>query len=74
MAGHGDTEGHQYSPRLVEKLAGKRIVQLSVSCSLLDFGGFVDTSWFSSLCVLSRLGMWLSHGMFDGLGGVVYLG
>ena len=29
VAGHGDTEGHQYNPKLLEKLAGKRIVQLS---------------------------------------------
>lgn len=30
VVGHGETEGHQYTPRLVERLAGKRIVQLSV--------------------------------------------
>jgi RCC1 and BTB domain-containing protein len=31
VAGHGDAdiEGHQYTPRLVERLAGKRVVQLS---------------------------------------------
>mmetsp|Transcript_15912 Transcript_15912/g.25810 ORF Transcript_15912/g.25810 Transcript_15912/m.25810 type:complete len:606 (+) Transcript_15912:105-1922(+) len=29
VAGHGDTEGHQYTPKLLEKLAGKRVVQLS---------------------------------------------
>lgn len=29
VAGHGDTEGHQYIPKLLERLAGKRIVQLS---------------------------------------------
>ena len=29
VAGHGDAEGHQYTPKLVEKLAGKRVVQLS---------------------------------------------
>ncbi|KAG7338173.1 regulator of chromosome condensation RCC1 repeat protein [Nitzschia inconspicua] len=29
VAGHGDTEGHQYTPKLLERLAGKRIVQLS---------------------------------------------
>jgi len=29
VAGHGEVEGHQYTPRLVERLAGKRIVQLS---------------------------------------------
>mmetsp|Transcript_20483 Transcript_20483/g.50234 ORF Transcript_20483/g.50234 Transcript_20483/m.50234 type:complete len:594 (-) Transcript_20483:76-1857(-) len=29
VAGHGDTEGHQYTPKLVERLAGKTIVQLS---------------------------------------------
>lgn len=29
VAGHGDTEGHQYTPKLLDKLAGKRIVQLS---------------------------------------------
>lgn len=30
VAGHGDMLGHQYTPRLVERLAGKRIVQISV--------------------------------------------
>lgn len=29
VAGHGDAEGHQYTPKLLERLAGKRIVQLS---------------------------------------------
>ena len=29
VAGHGEVEGHQYTPRLVERLAGKRVVQLS---------------------------------------------
>ena len=29
VSGHGEVEGHQYTPRLVERLAGKRIVQLS---------------------------------------------
>lgn len=29
VAGHGDTEGHQYLPRLVERMAGKRVVQIS---------------------------------------------
>ena len=29
VAGHGDTEGHQYTPKLLEKMAGKRVVQLS---------------------------------------------
>ena len=29
VAGHGDTEGHQYTPKLLERLAGKTIVQLS---------------------------------------------
>jgi hypothetical protein len=29
VAGHGDTEGHQYTPKLLERLAGKRVVQLS---------------------------------------------
>ena len=29
VAGHGDTEGHQYTPKLLERLAGKRIIQLS---------------------------------------------
>mmetsp|Transcript_21486 Transcript_21486/g.30089 ORF Transcript_21486/g.30089 Transcript_21486/m.30089 type:complete len:607 (+) Transcript_21486:80-1900(+) len=29
VAGHGDTEGHQYTPKLLEKLAGKRVIQLS---------------------------------------------
>ena len=29
VAGHGDVEGHQYTPKLLERLAGKRIVQLS---------------------------------------------
>jgi RCC1 and BTB domain-containing protein len=29
VAGHGDTDGHQYTPKLLEQLAGKRIVQLS---------------------------------------------
>eukprot|EP00339_Tiarina_fusa_P026374 CAMPEP_0117080634 /NCGR_PEP_ID=MMETSP0472-20121206/56880_1 /TAXON_ID=693140 ORGANISM="Tiarina fusus, Strain LIS" /NCGR_SAMPLE_ID=MMETSP0472 /ASSEMBLY_ACC=CAM_ASM_000603 /LENGTH=577 /DNA_ID=CAMNT_0004808331 /DNA_START=392 /DNA_END=2125 /DNA_ORIENTATION=+ len=29
VAGHGDIEGHQYTPKLLERLAGKRIVQLS---------------------------------------------
>lgn len=32
VTGHGETEGHQYTPRLVDRLAGRRIVQLSVSC------------------------------------------
>lgn len=30
VAGHGATEGHQYNPRVLERLAGKSIVQLSV--------------------------------------------
>ena len=30
VAGHGDVQGHQYTPRLVERLAGKKVVQLSV--------------------------------------------
>lgn len=29
VTGHGDSEGHQYTPKLLERLAGKRIVQLS---------------------------------------------
>jgi RCC1 and BTB domain-containing protein len=29
VAGHGDTDGHQYTPKLLERLAGKRIIQLS---------------------------------------------
>ena len=29
VAGHGDNEGHQYTPKLLDKLAGKRVVQLS---------------------------------------------
>jgi len=29
VAGHGDTEGHQYTPKLIERLAGKKVVQLS---------------------------------------------
>ena len=29
VTGHGDVEGHQYLPKLVERLAGKCIVQLS---------------------------------------------
>mmetsp|Transcript_35801 Transcript_35801/g.55083 ORF Transcript_35801/g.55083 Transcript_35801/m.55083 type:complete len:595 (+) Transcript_35801:211-1995(+) len=29
VAGHGETEGHQYTPRLLEKLSSKNIVQLS---------------------------------------------
>jgi len=29
VAGHGDTEGHQYTPKLLERLAGKKVVQLS---------------------------------------------
>ena len=29
MAGHGDTEGHQYTPKLLERLSGKKVVQLS---------------------------------------------
>jgi RCC1 and BTB domain-containing protein len=29
VAGHGAVEGHQCVPRLVERLAGKRIVQIS---------------------------------------------
>jgi len=29
VAGHGDTEGHQYTPKLLERLAGKRVMQLS---------------------------------------------
>lgn len=29
MAGHGDTEGHQYTPKLLERMAGKRVIQLS---------------------------------------------
>lgn len=29
VAGHGDVEGHQYTPKLLERLAGKTIVQLS---------------------------------------------
>jgi len=29
VAGHGDTEGHQYTPKLLERLSGKRVVQLS---------------------------------------------
>jgi RCC1 and BTB domain-containing protein len=29
VAGHGDTDGHQYTPKLLERLAGKRVVQLS---------------------------------------------
>jgi len=29
VCGHGDTEGHQYTPKLLERLAGKRVIQLS---------------------------------------------
>ena len=29
VAGHGDTEGHQYTPKLLERLGGKKVVQLS---------------------------------------------
>lgn len=29
VAGHGDNEGHQYTPKLLEKLVGKRVIQLS---------------------------------------------
>eukprot|EP00536_Pseudo-nitzschia_multiseries_P017830 jgi/Psemu1/264537/estExt_Genewise1Plus.C_18540006 len=29
VVGHGDTEGHQYTPKLIQRLAEKRIVQLS---------------------------------------------
>lgn len=29
VAGHGDTEGHQYTPKLLEKLSSKRVIQLS---------------------------------------------
>lgn len=29
VAGHGDTEGHQYTPKLLERLAGKKVMQLS---------------------------------------------
>lgn len=29
VAGHGDSEGHLYTPKLLERLAGKRVVQLS---------------------------------------------
>ena len=29
VAGHGDTEGHQYTPKLLERLNGKKVVQLS---------------------------------------------
>lgn len=29
VAGHGDVEGHQYTPKLLDRLAGKKIVQLS---------------------------------------------
>lgn len=29
VAGHGDTDGHQYTPKYLEKLAGRRVVQLS---------------------------------------------
>ena len=29
VAGHGDTEGHQYTPKLLERMAGKRVIQLS---------------------------------------------
>lgn len=34
VAGHGDILGHQFTPRLVERLAGKRIVQISVRFNL----------------------------------------
>lgn len=30
VSGHGSAEGHQLTPRLVDRLAGKRVVQLSV--------------------------------------------
>lgn len=29
VAGHGDIEGHQYHPKLLDRLAGKRVTQLS---------------------------------------------
>ena len=29
VAGHGDVEGHQYTPKLLERLAEKTVVQLS---------------------------------------------
>ena len=29
VAGHGDTEGHQYTPKLLERLSRKKVVQLS---------------------------------------------
>lgn len=31
VAGHGAVEGHQYTPRLLDRLQGKRVVQVSVS-------------------------------------------
>jgi len=42
VAGHGDTEGHQYTPKLLERLAGKRVVQLS-ACGF-HTGCLTDTS------------------------------
>jgi alpha-tubulin suppressor-like RCC1 family protein len=35
VAGHGLAEGHQYTPKLLERLAGRNIVQLSVRLALL---------------------------------------
>ena len=33
VAGHGDTDGHQYTPKLLERLAGKRYVTVSIDTS-----------------------------------------
>ena len=56
VAGHGDTEGHQYTPKLLERLGGKKVVQLS-ACGfhtgcLTDMGE-VRTRTFMLLIVSS---------------------
>lgn len=44
VAGHGLTEGHQYTPRLLDRLAGRNVVQVSVRMlrSLFHMGSLTD--------------------------------
>jgi len=68
FAGHGDTEGHQYTPKLHERLSGKNVVQISacgfhtgcltdlgevrVTLSFLRYVFVVDAHIFHSIACL----------------------
>lgn len=73
VAGHGDTEGHQYTPKLLERLSGKNVVQISacgfhtgcltdlgevrVTLSFLRYGFVVEAHLIHSI----PLHAWFDH-------------